>query len=65
MYDLIGITYLPRELRELGATATYRTIYRMVIDGAIPAETVNGRWFVRRADLQKIASVLHARAPRR
>ena len=46
----ISLTDLPRRLREItGGTVpvpTYRVLYGRVLDGAIPAQRINGRWQV-------------------
>ena len=58
--ELVALTALPRELKALtGAEApTYRRLWTLTVDGRIPAEQINGRYQVRRADLPDIASTL-------
>lgn len=36
----------------------HRKLHRLVLDGYLPAEMVNGRWFIRRTDLPTIAGLL-------
>ena len=36
----------------------HRRVFGAVLDGMIPAERINGRWYVRRDDLPKIAELL-------
>ena len=54
--DLIGLTELPTALRRLtGAEPPpYRALYAKVVDGAVPAERVRGRWYV---DPQNLAGI--------
>ncbi len=65
--ELVSLTSLPRELERLtGARPPgYRRLWTLTVDGRIPAEQVNGRYQVRRADLPDIAAELGltARAP--
>lgn len=60
--QLIASTQLPRELRDLNATGRpvprYPRLWQAMVDGEIPAERINGRWFVRKTDLAAIASLL-------
>ena len=53
----ISTTHLTRELRTLTGqeTPTKRKLYELIVDGYLPAEQVNGRWYVTRADLPAIA----------
>jgi hypothetical protein len=37
---------------------THRRLSSAVLDGKIPAERINGRWYVKWADLTKIAELL-------
>ncbi len=37
---------------------THRCVFGAALDGKIPAERINGRWYVKRADRQKIAELL-------
>ena len=63
--ELIGLTELPTALRRLtGAEPpSYRALYAKVVDGAVPAERVRGRWYVDRCNLGNIAQQLGLRAP--
>ena len=57
----LALTELPRELaRVLGESFTlpsYRQIYTRVLNGEIPADRSNGRWYVRRDDVPRIADM--------
>ena len=47
----IPLSLLPRRLAELtGKSVTYRQCYARVLDGALPAEKVGGRWHIRPED---------------
>ena len=61
----IPLALLPRELSaHTGKPApNYRRLYGMILDGLIPAEPINSRWFVRRDDLSTIAAKLGLTAP--
>ena len=60
MSGTLSLSELPRALRELtGKRATYQKLYRLTIDGDIPAiKTVRGRWLVKESDLPGIARTL-------
>lgn len=61
MADTVGLTELPRALREFtgGSTATYQSLYREIVNGNLPAERLaTGRWIVKRTDLPRIARTL-------
>lgn len=56
---LIPLPVLPRRLRELAGEATaevpsYRYLYERVLNGIIPAEQRNGRWYVREQDARAL-----------
>ena len=55
--EMVALTALPRELTALtGQQApSYRALWTAVVDGHLPAEQVNRRYHVRRADLPAIA----------
>jgi hypothetical protein len=61
----IPLTLLPRELSAYtGKPAkSYRYLYSKVLDGVIPAELINGRWSVQRANVPAIAAELGLTAP--
>ena len=63
--ELVALTALPRELKALTGTEapTYRRLWTLTVDGRIPAEQVNGRYQVRRADLPDIAAALGMTVP--
>ena len=60
--DLIVLTHVPRELPSVtvnGASTSYRSIYRVVVDGKLPmVESLNGRWYVDRERLPALALAL-------
>ncbi|HKD37958.1 MAG TPA: hypothetical protein VKB78_14195 [Pirellulales bacterium] len=60
----IALTELRRELaRVLGESSprpSYPQIYACVLDGIVPAERTTGRWYVRLADVPRIAEILRA-----
>ena len=58
--EMMALTALPRELTALtGKQApSYRKLWSLTVDGRIPADQVNGRYQVRRADLPAIATAL-------
>ena len=60
MPQTIPLSLTSRELaRRFGGSApAYRRLYELVLDGKLPAEQVNGRWFVDEADLPAIAATL-------
>lgn len=60
MSETLSLSELPRVLREMtGKRATYARIYRMVVDGDLPAEkNASGRWIIRRQDLPTYADKL-------
>ena len=60
--DLINLTCAPREIGELTGKKppTYRSLYNRVVDGQLPAERHNGRWYLSRADLANIAKTISA-----
>lgn len=39
----------------------HRSLYAQVLDGVIPAEFINGRWRIKRADVPEIAAKLGLR----
>ena len=57
--ERVALTSLPRELASLtGTSPSYRQLWSLTVDGAIPAEQANGRWHVARADIPAIATML-------
>jgi len=58
--DLIALPDLPRELTELTGESppNNRKCYAKIVDGLLPAEKKNGRWYTRRRDLPEIAKLL-------
>ena len=61
------LTTLPRDVADHtngSQKPTYRQVYYLALNGAIPVEQSNGRWYYQREDLPKIAEVL-ARTVRR
>lgn len=63
--ETVALTALPRELATLTGkpSPSYRRLYSLTLDGSLPAEQDNGRWFVRRTDLPAIAAMLGLAAP--
>jgi hypothetical protein len=61
----IPLPLLPGEYRRMGAkpVAPYRIILTAAMDARIPANRVNGRWYVDRSDLPEIAAVLEMELP--
>lgn len=59
------LTLLPRRLAdETGRPApSYRQCYNAVLNGAVPAVRVNGRWFVRDEDVAAAAAALGLAEP--
>jgi hypothetical protein len=55
--DLVPLTQVAAALRNLagGNPPSYRQLWHAIADGKIPAELVNGRHWVRRADLPRVA----------
>lgn len=66
--NCINLARVPRALSELvGGRApvpTYRTIYARVLDGSIPAEQRNGRWYMHQRDVDTLAADLRSRRVR-
>lgn len=68
--DLLPIVEVCQHVRRLAAeagtpapsldTLNSRRLLNAAQDGAIPAERVNGRWYVKRADVRVIAEMLGA-----
>jgi hypothetical protein len=58
--EMVALPALPRELTAYAGrqAPTYRKLWSMTVDGLIPAEQINGRYQVRRADLPEIAAAL-------
>jgi len=54
------LSNLPRRLAELTGSAipNGRKLYAHVVDGVLPAEQVNGRWYIAEADLPQIVEAL-------
>lgn len=60
MCETFPLIQLPRRIRVLtGGRATYQRLYRMVVDGDLPAkQNDSGRWFVDADDVAAIAEKL-------
>lgn len=62
MSDKVPLALAAQEVAKLvgdsAATPSYRALYGKVLDGELPAQQVNGRWQVDRADLRAIAKKL-------
>jgi hypothetical protein len=64
MFD-IPLSQGPREIRSAtGKSVTYAKLYRAVLDGDVPAQTKNNRWFLDREALPSIANLLGTTASR-
>jgi len=63
--EMVALTALSRELFALTGKQGpgHRKLWQLTVDGRLPAEQVNGRHYVRRADLLAIASTLGLSAP--
>ena len=57
-FDLPIAGALPELRKQYGPAVTYMRLYMAVIQGDVPAEKRAGRWFLRRADLPKLATAL-------
>jgi hypothetical protein len=59
----LSITELPREIAAITGNPppSYRKVYERVLDGLIPAERLNGRWFVQESHLPAIAALFQRR----
>lgn len=66
MTNTIPLTSLSRELNAFTGqpSPSYRRLYGLTLDGRLPAEQVNGRWFVQRSDMPAIAQTLGLTAER-
>jgi hypothetical protein len=60
MSERFPSTDLSRELAALTGNSGpgHRKLWGLIVDGKIPAERENGRWFVRRSDLPAVAQIL-------
>ena len=60
MSETLPLTQLPRRIRVLtDGRATYQRLYRMILDGDLPAkQNDSGRWFVDADDVAAIAEKL-------
>ena len=57
--DSLGIVDLMQELRRrCGRAPTYSQVWNAIARGEIPAERVNSRWRVQRADLPRVEAAL-------
>lgn len=67
MTDYVPLTALSRELTTFAGkqAPNYRKLWMLTVDGRIPAEQMNGRYQVRRADLPGIAVSLGLTTPDR
>jgi hypothetical protein len=54
----IPLPQLPRELRARGVSIGYGPLWRLVIEGSLPAHRMGARWVVRAADLPAIAELV-------
>jgi hypothetical protein len=62
--DLISLCELPIRLRkDFGVSVGYSRAWRGVVDGRVPAERHNGKWYVQEACLPEIAAAFGYSAP--
>lgn len=63
--EMVALTALSRELFALTGKQGpgHRKLWQLTVDGRLPAEQVNGRYHVRRADLPAIADMLGLTVP--
>jgi hypothetical protein len=56
--DIIPLPDLASELRAMGIDPppSYRSLYVSILDGALPARKVSGRYFIARCDLPEVAA---------
>src|SRR4051794_4113209 len=61
----IQLAHVPRALAEMTGQMPpgYRRLHQLVLNAAIPAEMVRGRWHIQRAHLRAIAEFLGMTAP--
>ena len=60
---LLPLTAAPVEERRLfGRSSRYRTWYEAILDGKVPAEQCNGRWYLTSETIATSAPLLHAAA---
>jgi hypothetical protein len=62
-FDLPLAGALPELRKQHGPVVTYMRLYMAVIQGDVPAEKRANRWYLRRADLPKLAIALGVAAP--
>ena len=57
--DTVALIDAVTELRERFALVVpYQSAWSGCVDGTVPARRVRGRWYVRRADLPRVAAAL-------
>ena len=58
--ERIPLVSATRELKAItvGRSPPYQHIWKLIANGDLPAEQINGRWFIKRADLPAIAKLL-------
>jgi hypothetical protein len=61
--DRIPASRLATELRALGVDFDYYHYWRLIADGALPAEMIRNKLYVARADLSLVARLAHERWP--
>jgi hypothetical protein len=60
-HDLVSLPQLVRELMKLSGgrrVPNYRELYSMTLNGIIPAEQHNGRWYFDRDQVPTIAAII-------
>ncbi len=64
--DDIALIDAVTELRvRFGVALPYQTAWGLCVGGVFPAARVRGRWYVRRADLPRVAALAGSRQPAR
>jgi hypothetical protein len=64
--DDIALIDAVTELRvRFGVALPYQTAWGLCVGGILPATRVRGRWYVRRADLPRVAALAGSRQPAR
>ena len=62
--DSIALIDAVTELRvRFGVALPYQTAWSLCVGGVFPATRVRGRWYVRRADLPRVAALAGSRQP--
>ena len=64
--DTLALIDAVTELRvRFGVALPYQTAWGLCVGGILPAARVRGRWYLRRADLPRVAALAGSRQPAR